>query len=73
MTKVSTPTPSAAAPDAIGDFPLSLDEFCQRLSKTDRRVEMIGAFYSVEKAAGRTKGLTREFTSRFEAFVKSPA
>jgi hypothetical protein len=34
---------------------ITLDEFCTRLSATDRRVEMIGAFNHVEKKVGRIK------------------
>jgi hypothetical protein len=65
-------TVSAEAP-AAGDFPLSLDEFCQRLSTTDKRVELIGAFYHVEKAAKRGNDTSGNFTARFQAFVNQPA
>jgi len=60
----------AAAP---GDFPLSLDEFCQRLSASDRRTELIGAFHHVEKAAGRAQDTEGNFRARFDAFVSQPA
>ncbi len=74
MSKQSTTpvTVSAEAP-AAGDFPLSLDEFCQRLSATDKRVELIGAFHHVEKAAGRGQDTSGNFAARFEAFANQPA
>lgn len=65
-------TVSAPAP-AVGDFPVSLDEFCQRRSATDKRVELIGAFHHVEKAAGRGQDTSGNYLARFEAFVTQPA
>ena len=65
-----TDASAAAAPDA---FPLAIDEFCARLSISDRRVELIGAFHTVEKAAGRVKDLESAFAERFAAFVNQPA
>jgi hypothetical protein len=65
-------TVSAEAPP-VGDFPLSLDEFCQRLSTTDKRVELIGAFHHVEKSAGRGQDTSQKFADRFAAFVNQPA
>lgn len=52
---------------------ITLDEFCTRLSATDRRVEMIGAFNHDEKKAGRIKDAEGNYRSRFDAFVKKPA
>lgn len=60
----------AAAPD---EFPLSLDEACARLSATDKRVEMIGAFHYSERAAGRLKDLESAYRDRYAAFVNAPA
>lgn len=51
---------------------LTLDEFCTRLSSSDKRVELIGGFYSVEKSAGRIKDLESAFQSRFIAFATKP-
>lgn len=65
-------TVSAEAP-AAGDFPLSLAEFCQRLSATDKRVELIGAFHHVEKAAGALQDTSANYSARFEAFANQPA
>lgn len=64
--------PDVVSP-APADFPLSLDEFCQRLSATDKRVELIGAFHYFEKVAGRTQDTSDKYTARFEAFVNQPA
>lgn len=55
------------------DFPLSLDEFCKRLSATDRRVELIGAFHHVELKDGRTRDTDGNYRARFLAFVNQPA
>ncbi len=55
------------------EFPLTLDEFCSRLSINDRRVELIGAFHSTEKAAGRTKDLESKYSARYTAFINQPA
>lgn len=60
-------------PASIAEFPLSLDEFCTRLSGSDRRVEMIGAFFSVEKSAGRTKDTETAYRTRYAAFCNAPA
>lgn len=54
------------------DFPLSLDEFCSQLSVTDKRVESIGAFHSIEKAAGRVKDTFPAYSGRFTAFLAQP-
>jgi hypothetical protein len=51
---------------------LTLDEFCLRLSKSDKRVELIGAFHYTEKAAGRFKDAEQNYQTRFEAFVNKP-
>ncbi len=55
------------------EFPLTLDEFCSRLSITDRRVELIGAFHITEKAAGRTKDMASAYSARYTAFLNQPA
>lgn len=65
-------TADAQAP-AAGDFPLSLNEFCQRLSVEDKRVELISAFHHVEELAGRTQDTDGNFRVRFEAFANQPA
>lgn len=55
------------------EFPLTLDEFCSRLSVSDKRVELIGAFHTTEKAAGRSKDVESAYKARFTAFIKQPA
>ena len=51
---------------------ISLDEFCTRISGTDKRVELIGAFFKMETAAGRTTAVESEFTARLAAFATKP-
>lgn len=55
------------------DFPLTLEEFCTRLSTTDKRVELIGAFAYTEKQAGRNKDVESGYAKRFTAFINAPA
>jgi hypothetical protein len=55
------------------EFPLSLDEFCSRLSSSDKRVEMIGAFHHTEKAAGHNKDIESAYIARYSAFINQPA
>ena len=52
---------------------ITLEEFCVRLSNTDKRVEMIGAFNHGETRAGRIKDTESNYRSRFDAFVNKPA
>lgn len=55
------------------EFPLSLTEFCTRLSSIDRRVELIGAFNSEEANAGRSTDVESAYTERFAQFINRPA
>ena len=57
----------------VGPEPITLDEFCMRLSQTDRRVELIGGFAYSERAAGHIKDLESEFQRRYVAFANQPA
>lgn len=64
-----TPAPVAAvAPEPT----LSLDEFCVRLSVTEKRPEAIAGFHYTENAAGRVKGTQDEYASRFREFLNKP-
>jgi hypothetical protein len=54
------------------EFPLTLDEFCKRLSLTDKRVEAIGGFHASEKSAKRTRGLESAFRERYAEFLNKP-
>lgn len=58
-------------PDDV--FPLSLDEFCARLSQSDRRVELIGGFHHSERSAGRLKDTSADYQQRFVDFTTKPA
>jgi hypothetical protein len=55
------------------EFPLSIEEFCASLSQNDRRVELIGAFHSAEKQAGRVKDLGSLYLKRYQDFANAPA
>lgn len=61
----------AAAADAASTS-VTLDEFCMRLSRADRRVELIGAFHSQEKRHRRSKDSEAAYSERFTAFVNKP-
>lgn len=63
-----------AAPGAetAKSFPLTLEEFCARLSQSDRRVELIGAFHFDEKRNKRVKDTEANYLARFDAFLKKP-
>ena len=52
--------------------PLSLDEFCMRLSKTDGRVELIGGFYADAKKRGQMKDIDTGFLREFDAYSSRP-
>lgn len=54
-------------------FELTIDEFCTRLSATDKRVELIGAFHNVESQAGKVKDTEAAFKKRFDDFAIQPA
>ena len=71
MAKDTNDTPGKVA-EAPADFPLTLDEFCARLSSTDRRVELIAAFHHNERAAGQMKDTSAAFQNRFVAFQSKP-
>lgn len=52
---------------------VTLTEFCLRLSLTDKRFEMIAAFESAERSAGRVKGVETVYAARYQAFLTQPA
>ncbi|MNE61527.1 hypothetical protein D3C76_1597670 [compost metagenome] len=64
-------TAVAADPVSAG-VPLTLTEFCTRLSQTERRVELIGAFEFDERSAGRLKDTAEQYGARFQAFITKP-
>lgn len=67
------PAPETKAAVAPGNFPLTIEEFCSRLSLTDRRVALIGGFCHAEKRAGRVRDTADKFDARFKAFAGAPA
>ncbi len=67
--------PDAAPPATVPPAPVErvvLDEFCRRLSTTDRRVELIAAFHFTERDAGRTSDTEQQYQARYEALIKKP-
>ena len=71
MSKTEAKT--AAQPQVVAEDDITVDEFCTRLSKTDKRVELIGAFHFDEKQAGRIKDADSAFSARFVEFANKPA
>lgn len=69
--KDDTVVNDASTDDA--EIPLSLVEYCTRLSATDRRVELIGAFHSEEAAAGNAVDVASAYADRFAQFINRPA
>lgn len=69
----STTLYTDTGPEVVTEFAQGVEEFCANLSATDGRIEMIGAFYRVEMAAGRTRALPSEFKVRYSAFLTQPA
>lgn len=61
------------AEPTVNEYPLTLAEFCTRLSVDDRRVEMIGAFEHAERRANRVKDVESAYRARYAAFLNAPA
>lgn len=74
MAKSDTPQDTAAPSNAAvpNEYPVTLTEFCQRLSATDKRVELIAAFHHDEEAAGRLSDLEGKYRARLDAFANRP-
>ena len=49
-----------------------LDEFCQDLSRTDKRVELIAVFVHRERAAGRHHDTPEAYATRYAGTHDSP-
>jgi hypothetical protein len=76
QTETTTNETAAAAPAAAAAAPseeVTLEEFCIRLSKSDKRVEMIGGFNASETAAGHVKDTEASFRARYDQFCNKPA
>ena len=61
-----------AAPEITSE-PLTLNEFCIRLSIKDKRVELIGGFEHSERVAGRLKDTAENYAARYGEFLNQPA
>lgn len=65
-------THTPASEQVAESVPLTLQEFCIRLSADDRRVELIGAFEATERRAGRQKDTAEAYAARYKAFINKP-
>jgi len=62
--------PAPPPDDGNAIIPLSLDEFCARLSRRDRRVELIAAFhFHLRHQRNLTFATEPEFFAQFAAFT----
>lgn len=52
---------------------LPLQDYCIRLSKQERRVELIAGFEHDERNAGRVKDTESAFAARYQKFINRPA
>lgn len=65
--------PNTTAGAAVADpEAVTLQEFCTRLSSTDRRVELIAGFHHSELVAGRVKDASASYSTRYAEFVNKP-
>ena len=76
MAKTDNPVaadiPVAAPVVEQTDFPMGLEEFCIRLSQTDKRVELLSAFHYTETLAGNVQDTSKAYTQRYTAFTNRP-
>lgn len=63
----------ASAESADATTEVTIVEFCTALSMRDSRVELVGAFATIESRKGRLKDSEAAYQSRFEAFTKKTA
>ena len=71
MSSKETPAETAPA-KAEEPVELTVQEFCLRLSVTDRRVELIAAFAHAQRGAGVIKRTEAEFARAFSDFANQP-
>lgn len=64
---------TVAADGAVKEFKITLDEFLQRLSQSDRRVELIHGFHAHEKRARHLRDTESNFRKSLEDFANKPA
>lgn len=75
MAKTPKTAPSAqepATPSTEAPAELALHEWCANVSQTDRRVELLGAFYTIETREGRVKAPPEVFADRYAEFANRP-
>lgn len=66
MTDTPTqPTPSSEV--------LTLAQWAEETSRTDRRVELLNGFVAVQRASGRFHASRADWTADYAAFAASPA
>lgn len=73
MAKNETVAKAAPETNQNQSEPLSLTEFCIRLSTTDKRVELIGGFEHSERMAGRMSDTAENYAARYAKFLNQPA
>ena len=61
--------PLPAPDDGNALIPLSLDEFCARFSRREKRGELLGAFHFWMKRQGVTFAIEPEFLTYFAVFT----
>ena len=54
------------------EIPLSLDEFCTRLSLTEKRYVLITGFWTKETSAGRVRDIPSAYEKRYAEFLETP-
>ena len=73
MSKAETAPANIAPPaPAPAEFPLSLDEFCARLSTKDRRVALIAGFHAHARERGMTTAREADFRNAWDAYRVLP-
>lgn len=60
---------SDPAEDAPLTFPVTVDEFCSDLSRSDKRPELIYAFSKDEISNGRHRDMAENYSARFADFA----
>lgn len=74
MPKDPTPKAAPAATESAAEVveEISLEEFCQRRSRSDRRVELIAAFHSEQSRTQQFKASESEYAARLDKFANQP-
>jgi hypothetical protein len=66
-------TTSAPVKEAVTESPtpIPLDHFCQDVSTSDKRVELLAAFHYTEKRAGRLVDTSAAYAARYADFANA--